>query len=118
VGPWQILDHRSQKPEPSRRADILFVAADHTPGFYEELLPIVQPQIVVPNHWDDFLRPLSKPIRPMLRMPKWGIPPLQRIQLAEFQQAIERAYPQAIVLIPKIFQPYQLDDFSTLSPRH
>jgi L-ascorbate metabolism protein UlaG (beta-lactamase superfamily) len=37
-------------------------------GYYEQIVRMVEPSLVIPIHWDDFTRPLSEPLRPMPRI--------------------------------------------------
>ena len=47
------------KPQP---AEILFIVAQESRHYYQSLFQDVHPHTLVPIHWDNFLRPLSKPI--------------------------------------------------------
>jgi hypothetical protein len=68
----------------------------------------VQPRLVVPVHWDDLFRPLTRPLRPYYELPRWQLPPLQRINLQRFMDRIGRITPGIQVLIPEIFEVYDL----------
>jgi L-ascorbate metabolism protein UlaG (beta-lactamase superfamily) len=108
AGGWRWLDWCGVRPGPATPAEVLFVPAEEGPAHYEMLLGAVRPRIVVPVHWDDFTRPLTRPIRPFFNMPRWAWPPLQRIDLAHFRDMIERLAPEARVLVPEIFRVYDL----------
>jgi len=47
-------------------AEVLTVKPVWTRSRYESLLRGARPRVVIPVHWDDFTRPLSEPVRPML----------------------------------------------------
>jgi L-ascorbate metabolism protein UlaG (beta-lactamase superfamily) len=105
----RLLDWCSERSEPAVPADVLFVRSYRPRSHYETLLQEVQPRLVIPTHWDDFFRPLSKPIRPMFK-PKlhWAWPPLQRVNLAQLEQMTEQIAPQAKVVVPERFRVYDV----------
>jgi len=106
---YRLLNWSSARAEGAVAADVLFVKPFATrPDYYAELLRAVRPRLVIPIHWDDFLRPLSKPLRPMLRPPSWSRRPLRRVDLAELRRVIERLSPKTAVFVPEIFHTYDL----------
>ena len=105
---YQVLVGLGEYPEQAPAADLLCVGVINSPGCYRSLLRRARPQVVVPIHWDDFFRPLSKPIHPMLAPPAWTIPPLRRVDLAGFEQMIRAMSPTTQVIIPELFHPYRL----------
>jgi L-ascorbate metabolism protein UlaG (beta-lactamase superfamily) len=107
---YRLLNWCSEHSEPATSADVLFVSPYQDYAYYESLVHLVQPKVVVPIHWDDFFRPLSEPVRPMLKPPTWSFPPLQRLNLAEFRQVVEQIAPQTKVLIPEMFRTYDIMD--------
>jgi L-ascorbate metabolism protein UlaG (beta-lactamase superfamily) len=109
AGGHRLLSFAGVRPEPTRRAEVLFVGPEKPQTYYEALLPAVAPQLVIPVHWDDFFRPLSKPLRPSLKPPRWTWPPIQRMDLARFKERVESIIPGTRVLVPEIFREYDLD---------
>ncbi len=105
----RLLDWSSETPEGAAPADVLFVKP-FTAGRpeYAALLRAVRPRLVVPIHWDDFFRPLSRPLRPSYAPPSWGWPPLRRVDLAAFREATERILPCARAFVPEIFRTYEI----------
>ena len=91
----RFLDWSSEKVHLAPLADVLFVKPLQKPAYYEALLGVVQPRVVIPIHWDDFMRPLSRPLRPMLKPPRLAFPPLARVDLTAFSQLIKRIDPQS-----------------------
>jgi L-ascorbate metabolism protein UlaG (beta-lactamase superfamily) len=88
-------------------ADVLLIAPFHSPAALAEIIGAVAPKVVVPIHWENFTRPLSKTLRPMFvtRRQGWaGWPPLRRLDLAVFVQRIEQIQPGVQVLIPELFK--------------
>ncbi len=89
-------------------ADVLFIAPYNPGSYLQAVLHAVQPEQVVPIHWDDFTRRLSRPLRPMLLTPAQGLrprfPPLRRLNLAGFTAEVQALVPNARVEIPEIFQ--------------
>lgn len=95
-------------------ADLLTVKPLEQPATYARLLRRVRPRVVIPVHWDDFGRPLSRPLRPMRAPSGRVIPPLRRIDLAGFEDTIKRSAPGTQVLIPEIFRAYDLGELTLL----
>jgi L-ascorbate metabolism protein UlaG (beta-lactamase superfamily) len=93
-------------------ADVLFIAPYHSPAALAKILGAVSPRLVVPIHWDNFMRPLSQPLRSMLVTPfqGWsGWPPLRRLSLEVFARQIKQIQPGVQVLLPEIFKEQVLD---------
>ncbi len=111
VGGLRWLDWSSKRVEPALPADVLFVKPQGERAYYEALLGVVQPRVVVPIHWDDLMRPLSQPLHPMVKPPRLAFPPLKRVDLTEFHQLIKQIAPQAHVFLPEIFRSYDLSEF-------
>jgi L-ascorbate metabolism protein UlaG (beta-lactamase superfamily) len=112
----RVLVGLGEYPEEAPAA-VLAVGVVNAPEDYRSLLRRARPQMVVPIHWDDFFRPLSKPIRPMLAPPAWTIPPLRRIDLAGFEQMIRSLSPATQVIIPEMFHPYRLVEIVPSPPK-
>ena len=102
----RMLVGLGEYPDEAPAADVLCVGVINSPGCYRSLLQRARPQVVVPIHWDDFFRPLSKPLRPMLTPPAWAIPPLRRVSLAGFKRMIKQMSPGTRVITPEIFRLY------------
>lgn len=90
-------------------ADLLFIAPYQPAQVLEPTLRGVQPRYVVPIHWDDFMRPLSRPLLPILLTPAQGLAhrsllPVYRLNLADFVHFVRRVLPETEVLVPEIFQ--------------
>lgn len=94
--------------EPSVEADVLLVGADASREQLAVILEGVKPRVVMPNHWDDMFRPLSKPLLPMRQPPKGLIPSLKRIDLTAFERHVREIAPAAQVIIPRLFQSYEI----------
>jgi L-ascorbate metabolism protein UlaG (beta-lactamase superfamily) len=87
-------------------ADVLLIDPFHAPDELAKIVAGVAPQVVAPVHWENFMRPLSKPQRPMLvtRQQGWrGWPPLRSLDLRAFSRCVERAHPGTKVIIPELF---------------
>jgi L-ascorbate metabolism protein UlaG (beta-lactamase superfamily) len=85
-----------------RPAGVLFAVAQERREYYLKLLKEVNPHTFIPIHWDNFTRPLTKPLRRFNRpgrMPLW--------QLARYARQV---LPHVKVLIPEIFQEYTLGE--------
>jgi len=104
----RLLDWSSIQSAPAPPADILFVRLDGRQAYYETMLRAVRPRLVIPVHWDNLFRPVSKPIRPYLKPPRWEFPPLQRMDPTRFKDRIEEMVPEIKVLVPEIFRVYDI----------
>jgi hypothetical protein len=81
---------------------VLFAVAQEPREYYLKLLKGVDPHTFIPIHWDNFTRPLSKPLRRLTRpgrLPLWQLARLAR-----------QVLPHVKVLIPEIFQEYTLGE--------
>ncbi len=107
----RFLDWSSERVDAAPLADVLFVKPLREQAYYEALLKLVRPRVIFPIHWDNFMRPLSQPLRPMLKPPRLAFPPFERANLTAFGQMIQRIAPQIRVLLPEIFQLYELGEF-------
>jgi L-ascorbate metabolism protein UlaG (beta-lactamase superfamily) len=110
VNGLRVLDWRGELTSPAVAADILLVPPFGDEAYYARLLEQVQPRLVFPNHWDDFFRPLTRPIRPTLMPPSFRIPPTRRVNMDEFTRRIERLDSRVRVVIPEIFRQYDLNE--------
>ena len=111
IGGYRMLTDPGERPGAAPPADILLVFPYRNEAYYKSLLPLVQPKVVIPTHWDDFFRPLSKPLRPLIQPPKGPRISLRRINLTAFGRMIERISPETKVFVPDIFHTYDLKEF-------
>jgi L-ascorbate metabolism protein UlaG (beta-lactamase superfamily) len=107
-----LLDWSSIRPEPAPRAEVLFVRLYGEQAYYEALLDRVRPRLVIPVHWDDLFRPLSRPARPFFKPPGRAFPPLQHMDPTRFKTMIEDMATGVKVLIPEMFRVYDLRGLS------
>ena len=104
-----FLDWLGLDVEGARSADVLLVKPDRSRVFFERLLGIVSPRLVIPMHWDDFFRPVSQAARPSLGGSGRLIPPLQRVDLRQFERWLAEIEPGARVRVPRAFEAFELD---------
>jgi L-ascorbate metabolism protein UlaG (beta-lactamase superfamily) len=108
AGDVRVLVTSGIDDEPLVEADVLLVGADINRDQLAPVLEACKPRLVMPNHWDDMFRPLSKPIRPMMTPPPTPIPNLKRINLVEWEKLVRMLAPGVEVMIPRLFEPIQL----------
>ena len=108
VGNLRLLTDPGERPESAVAADVLFLFPHRDDEYCRTLLSRVQPKLVIWTHWDDFFRPLSKPLQPHIQVQQLTFPPLQGINLGKYSRMIERLSPQTKVLVPEIFRSYEL----------
>lgn len=90
--------------EPALTADVVAVGADASPTQLTAILSPATPHIVLPNHWDDMFRPLSRPTRPMLN-PSVGPRQPLRLDMDRWAHRVAVIAPDARIIIP-----HPLDD--------
>ncbi len=106
-GLWMMID-LGQKCTQAAAASILFMQPRMTAAQRRHRMEIVRPRLVVPVHWDDFFRPLSRSPRPGLHLSGWKFPPLKRLNMTEFSQALKRDHPAVEILLPQVLHTYDL----------
>jgi L-ascorbate metabolism protein UlaG (beta-lactamase superfamily) len=106
----RLLDWCGASWDGAPPADVLLVQPFYDEAYYEALLERVRPRLVVPVHWDDFMRPLSAPLRPGRRPPADGRLLPARVNLDTFRETLRRVAPAARVLVPERFGLYVLED--------
>ncbi len=81
-------------------AEVLFAVVQESKKHYQRLFRGTVPHTFIPIHWDNFTRPLHKPLKRFTRpgrMPLWQLTRLARQSL-----------PGVDVIIPEIFREYEL----------
>jgi hypothetical protein len=90
------------------RAETVFVAPYLAAQVLDRFLVAANPRLVVPIHWDDFMRPLSEPVRAMLITAPQGLgsyfPPVGRLNLQLFEERVRAVLPGTRVRIPEMFR--------------
>ena len=107
----RFLDWSSERIDAAPPSDMLFVKPLREQSYYEALLELVHPRVIIPIHWDNFMRPLSQPLRPTLKPPRLAFPPIERVNLEQFSQMIKRINPESKVFLPEIFHLYGPGEF-------
>ena len=95
-------------PGAVRQADVLTVVPAARLARSLTLLDAVRPRVAIPLHWDDPFRPLAEPSRPWLVPPVLALPPFRHLDPGHFKRLIERLAPATRVLLPTIFDTYDL----------
>jgi len=103
-----VLVWSSTSSQEAQKADILICRAVSSQRWYEHLLAEVNPRWVIPSHWDDMFQPLSADPTPFFSAPQFALPPIQRIDLLEFERKVKKAHPGCRVLLPRRFMDYRL----------
>ena len=108
VGGQRLLTDPGESPESGVPADVLFLFPHRDEAYCRSVLSRVQPKVVFLTHWDDFFRPLSKPLRTHIQRPTLTSPLPRPINLTKFSEMVKRAFPQTEVIVPEIFRTYEL----------
>jgi L-ascorbate metabolism protein UlaG (beta-lactamase superfamily) len=106
AGGSSFLTDPGMDPSVDVQADVLFTQPFHGKGYYEKLIGIVSPKVIVPVHWDNlFSRGAPKPY---FSPPVSGWPPVRRINLRAFLESIRTISPSIKVIIPEAFRYYEV----------
>lgn len=105
VGGMRILFNKQNIP-----ADVLLFAPLRDAAAYVPVLENVQPKVVIPIHWDNFFRPLDKPLQPLPQPPKFLWPGLNSQRPGDFKHQIEILALKVKIHIPALFEPLRLDE--------
>jgi len=116
VDGFSLLVNAGSPPHLIPAADVLFLHPFYSNTHYRQLLEAVRPRVAIPVHWDDLWRPLSQPPQPSFQPPDLAFPPLRRVNLALFQQALLRLDPTLQVLLPERLKEYNLSIFGSVLP--
>ncbi len=93
-------------------ADTHFLIPYQHSGSLRALLQAVNPRQVIPIHWDDFTRPISLPLRPMLITRRQGLRgwlPVGHIDLPTYIQQVRAILPEAEIVVPTLFEEKHLE---------
>jgi hypothetical protein len=104
----RLLAAAGEFPGQVQHADVLFANPSYAFACDRGFMHQVQPEIIVPVHWDDFWSPLSKPVRPMFQPPRWAFPPIRRVNLEQYQQNAALAAPDAQMKVLERLRTYSL----------
>jgi hypothetical protein len=108
AGGTRVLAWHHWRPSPAPRADVLVIGADIRLEELGELIDQVQPRLLIPTHWDNFLRPLSKPLRPFFRPPCPGHPLPERYDPWEMKRYVARVRPGVRAWVPEVLDRIDL----------
>lgn len=92
-------------------ADWVFISPYQSDHKLAETLRAIQPRVIAPVHWEDFMRPLNLPLRPMLLTPVQGgrrFPPVQRVELNTFVKMAREIVPGARVFRMELFRSFEI----------
>jgi len=102
VGETRVLAWHHWRPGPAPQAEVLVIGADIRLPDLSELLDQVGPRLLIPTHWDNFLRRLSKPLKPFFRPPCPGHPLPERYDPWAVKRWVEQVRPGVRVWVPEL----------------
>ena len=111
AGGVRVLAWGSDHSGPAPEADVLLLGGHRPRAIWRPLLAQVRPRLLIPLHWDDLFRPLSRDARPMLAPPAFRWPPLRRMDPKEMARAVARVAPAVQVLVPQVLEAYALGEW-------
>ncbi|MGE5223301.1 MAG: MBL fold metallo-hydrolase [Omnitrophica WOR_2 bacterium] len=78
------------------------------------LIRSLRPKVIIPVHWDNFFRPLSRPEQPVLAPSGKILPPLRRWNISRMRSIIQKIDPQIKVLTLERMQENDLTELITM----
>ncbi|MGB9521414.1 MAG: MBL fold metallo-hydrolase, partial [Anaerolineales bacterium] len=99
--PYTILIWHNTHGDRAPRADMLFLNSEIAPVELDVLLKNVQPHYIVPVHWDNFFRPLNRPLQPFIQPTHQLFPPIKRFNQQNFANLIQDIIPGTRIIFPK-----------------
>ena len=108
AGDTRVLAWHHWRPGPAPRADVLVIGADIRLADLAELIDQVQPRLLIPTHWDNFLRPLTKPLKPFFRPPCPGHPLPERYDPWKVKRYVARVRPGVGVWVPNLMEKIEI----------
>ncbi|MGQ9683207.1 MAG: MBL fold metallo-hydrolase [Anaerolineae bacterium] len=111
AGGVRVLAWGSERSAPAPEADVLLLGGHRPRAILAPLLAQVRPRLVIPLHWDDLFRPLSRGVRPMFAPPALRWPPLRRMDPKEMARVVAQVAPRVQVLVPQVRQMYALGEW-------
>lgn len=89
--------------------DVLFLYPFHPPALLAQILESTRPARILPSHWDDFWRPLSRPLKPMIQPPHHEWPPIGRADLEKFTRRVKSLSPGTEVIRLDWFEEVEIN---------
>ncbi len=98
----RILFWAGVLPAPVTDVDVAFVNLPMDARRFWSMLPQVRPRLLIPIHWENFMRPLDRPLRRSPLFPNC-------IRLADFRERVARVLPESRVCMAELFRDYGLE---------
>lgn len=111
AGSIRILIDSGKRISQDIPAEVLIIHPFYRAEYYQKLLTEVQPKLVIPNHWDNFMAPFSWRDKTASCPQDWISSLVRRLILPRFRKLIQRHAPTVKVLIPQVFYGYDLNTF-------
>lgn len=90
-------------------ADVLIIHPFYGAKHYQRLLTEVQPKLVIPNHWDNFMPTFLREVKPDQYPQDWVSSLVRRFVLPRFSKMILGYAPKVKVLVPQLYHEYDLN---------
>jgi L-ascorbate metabolism protein UlaG (beta-lactamase superfamily) len=110
AGGLTLLTDPGKPLEKPVEVDTLLLFPFHPPKLLAGILETTRPRRVIPSHWDDFLRPIDRPLKPMILPPRREWPPIGRANLEKFTRRIKEISPGTEVIRLDLFQEIQIQE--------
>jgi|GEM_PF-3492983 len=97
--------YKNNNPTP---CDILVTSPFYSYDYYEKIINILKPKIIIPNHWDNFFRPLTKKIKGFKITIQNKFPYIKPYNLKKFENIIKTISKEIIIYKLEIFRYYDI----------
>ncbi len=108
AGGMRILVDSGKREAQDLPADVLIIHPFYGAARYRRLITEVQPKLVIPNHWDNFMAPFSMDTPQILYPQDWASSLVRRWVLPRFTRMIQEHDPEVKVFVPQLFRDYDL----------
>lgn len=105
----RILADSGKRQSQDLPADVLIIHPFYGAKRYRKLLAEVQPKLVIPNHWDNFMPTISRKIGQGPYPQDWASSLVRRWFLPHFVKMIQEYNPGVKVQVPQLFYEYDLN---------
>lgn len=89
-------------------ADVLIINPFYRAGYYQKQFKAVQPKLVIPNHWDNFMAAFFDKRSKNSYSQDWVSALIARFLLPRFRRIVQTYSPGVKIIIPQLFREIDL----------
>jgi L-ascorbate metabolism protein UlaG (beta-lactamase superfamily) len=110
AGGISVMTDTGADPRGMPEADMLLMSPRYASAQIHQILDQVRPRAILPCHWDSMYRPITAPLKPMLRPPSRSFPFFGRMDLREFTKQVAMVDPSVRVLVVDALRAYGIGE--------